>query len=68
MTGLIRIYQWTLSPFFGGQCRFSPSCSVYAITAIEEYGPWRGGWMALKRMLRCHPLSKGGYDPVKPKN
>ncbi|HMD54203.1 MAG TPA: membrane protein insertion efficiency factor YidD [Phycisphaerae bacterium] len=64
---LLRIYQWTLSPIFGGRCRFSPSCSVYAVEAIQEYGPWRGSWMALWRILRCHPLAKGGYDPVAPK-
>jgi putative membrane protein insertion efficiency factor len=63
----IRIYQITLSPFLGGHCRYEPTCSHYAIEAIKEHGPWRGGWMALKRLLRCHPFVKGGYDPVPPR-
>ena len=63
----IRIYQVTLSPFLGGHCRYEPTCSVYAIEAIKEHGPWRGGWLTLKRLLRCHPFVKGGYDPVPPR-
>lgn len=61
---LIRAYRYVLSPWIGGQCRFEPSCSVYAMQAIELYGAWRGGWMAIKRLLRCHPLCPGGKDPV----
>jgi hypothetical protein len=61
---LIRLYRRLLSPLIGGQCRFTPTCSRYGEQAIELYGPWRGGWMALKRILRCHPLCAGGPDPV----
>jgi len=63
----IRIYQVTLSPFLGGHCRYEPTCSVYAIEAIKEHGPWHGGVLVLKRLLRCHPFVKGGYDPVPPR-
>lgn len=64
---LIRVYQVTLSPFLGGHCRYKPTCSMYALEAIQEHGPWRGGILALKRLLRCHPFVKGGYDPVPPR-
>ena len=63
---LIRAYQLTLSPFLGRACRFEPTCSRYGYEAIVVHGPWRGGWLALKRIGRCHPLVKGGYDPVPP--
>ncbi|MHB1766640.1 MAG: membrane protein insertion efficiency factor YidD [Phycisphaerae bacterium] len=63
----IRVYQVTLSPLLGGHCRYEPTCSIYAIEAIKEHGPWRGGWLALTRLLRCHPFVKGGYDPVPPR-
>jgi putative membrane protein insertion efficiency factor len=62
---LIRLYQALLSPLIGGSCRFEPTCSNYALEAIAVYGPFRGGWMAIKRVFRCHPLNAGGYDPVK---
>jgi len=62
--GLIRVYQWTLSPLVGSRCRFYPSCSCYAHAAIERYGVLRGAWLALRRLLRCHPFSPGGYDPL----
>ena len=65
---LIRAYQVTLSPFLGGHCRYEPTCSVYAIQAVQEHGPWRGSVLALKRLLRCHPFVKGGYDPVPPRH
>ncbi|TXH05645.1 MAG: membrane protein insertion efficiency factor YidD [Nevskiaceae bacterium] len=61
---LIRLYQRLLSPLLGPRCRFHPSCSQYAAEAIERFGPWRGGWLALRRLSRCHPLNPGGIDPV----
>ena len=61
---LIRTYQVLLSPFLGQHCRFTPSCSQYASEAIARYGALRGGWLALKRIGRCHPFCDGGYDPV----
>lgn len=61
---LIRAYQLTLSPFFGQQCRFTPSCSHYAAEAIERHGAWCGSWLAIKRIGRCQPLCAGGFDPV----
>ena len=59
---LIRLYQITLSPWLGGQCRFVPSCSEYAKEVIERFGPIRGSWLALLRLLRCNPCCRGGYD------
>jgi len=61
---IIRIYQVVLSPFVGQHCRFHPSCSNYALEAIDEYGSIRGGWMAIKRVCRCHPWHPGGVDLV----
>jgi len=61
---LIRAYQLLLSPFLGNHCRFTPSCSKYAAEAISKYGAWRGTWLAVKRIGRCHPFCDGGYDPV----
>ena len=61
----IRFYQKNLSPMKGGPtCRFIPTCSQYALEAIEKYGALKGGWLAFKRILRCNPFHKGGYDPV----
>ncbi len=62
--GLIRGYQVLVSPLFPGVCRFQPTCSHYAYEAIAKHGPFRGGWLGLKRLVRCHPFSPGGYDPV----
>lgn len=61
---LIRGYQLLLSPLVGGGCRFTPSCSAYAIEAIQTHGAWRGGWLAARRIGRCHPLGGHGFDPV----
>jgi len=63
---LIRLYQWTLSPLLGGQCRFEPTCSRYAADAFQEHGVVRGTRLTVGRLLRCHPLCRGGYDPVPP--
>ncbi|RTR05143.1 membrane protein insertion efficiency factor YidD [Halomonas nitroreducens] len=64
MIGLVRGYQLVLSPLLGPRCRYWPSCSHYAIEAIRVHGPARGGWLALRRLLRCHPGCAGGLDPV----
>lgn len=61
---LVRAYQLALSPHFGGQCRFDPSCSEYAVDALEVHGPVRGLRLAALRIARCHPFSPGGFDPV----
>ena len=61
---LIRGYQLTLSPLFGGWCRFEPSCSVYASEAIRMHGARRGSWLAIKRLAKCHPFGSHGFDPV----
>ena len=63
---LIRGYQRLLSPVLGARCRFLPTCSSYSLEAIERHGLVRGGWLSLRRILRCHPFSDGGYDPVPP--
>ncbi|MGK7392271.1 MAG: membrane protein insertion efficiency factor YidD [Candidatus Cyclobacteriaceae bacterium M2_1C_046] len=60
----IKIYQWTLSPLLGQNCRHIPTCSHYTVKAIEVWGPFKGLWMGLKRISRCHPWGTSGYDPV----
>lgn len=62
----IRFYQWVFSPFVGMSCRFEPSCSVYAMEAIERFGCIRGSWLAIRRLARCHPFAAGGCDPLPP--
>ena len=62
---LIRVYRTIVSPHLGPTCRFVPSCSAYAQEAIARYGAARGSWMAFRRLLRCHPLHNGGWDPVR---
>jgi len=64
LLSLIRLYQKTLSKALSPICRFYPSCSEYAYQAVAKYGVLKGGWLALKRLCRCHPLNPGGYDPV----
>ncbi|MGD8911496.1 MAG: membrane protein insertion efficiency factor YidD [Candidatus Thiodiazotropha sp.] len=64
MIALIRLYQTILSPFVGQHCRFYPSCSSYALEALEKHGALRGLWLSLKRVSRCHPWHEGGVDPV----
>jgi putative membrane protein insertion efficiency factor len=64
LVGLIRFYQLLISPLLGPRCRFHPSCSQYALEAIDRHGPVKGGWLALRRIARCHPLNPGGHDPV----
>lgn len=61
---LIRVYRWFLSPLLGQNCRYHPSCSAYALEAIELHGAGRGSWLAIRRIGRCHPWHEGGYDPV----
>ena len=63
---IVRAYQLLLAPFSGGACRFEPSCSVYAMEAIEQHGALRGSWLAVRRLARCHPFARPGLDPVPP--
>jgi putative membrane protein insertion efficiency factor len=62
--GLIKLYQFLLSPILGASCRFTPTCSHYGLQAIQKYGPFKGGWLTLKRIGRCHPWGAHGHDPV----
>ncbi|HQW86080.1 MAG TPA: membrane protein insertion efficiency factor YidD [Flavobacteriales bacterium] len=64
MIGLIRLYQFTLSPLLPGACRYTPSCSAYGVEALRRHGPFRGGWLTLRRFLSCHPWGGHGHDPV----
>jgi putative membrane protein insertion efficiency factor len=64
LIGAIRFYQMAISPLSAASCRYTPSCSAYAREAIEEHGAMSGGWLALRRILRCHPWGGYGYDPV----
>jgi uncharacterized protein len=63
--GILRLYKTLLSPFLPPACRFTPTCSEYTMEAVEKYGAFRGTWMGAKRILRCQPFCKGGFDPVK---
>lgn len=64
LIGLIKLYQMTLSPLIGRACRYTPTCSNYGIEAIRKYGPIKGSWLTLKRVLSCNPWGGSGYDPV----
>ena len=66
-TRLIRGYQLLISPLLGPRCRFTPTCSQYAIEAVNHHGVIKGCWLAGKRLLKCHPLNHGGYDPIPPR-
>lgn len=61
---IIRLYQSLVSPFFPPSCRFVPTCSAYGVDAIRKHGPFKGGWLTIKRISKCHPWGKSGYDPV----
>lgn len=64
LIGLLKVYRLVISPLYGDVCRYYPSCSAYALTAVQKYGAVRGSWLAARRLLRCHPWASGGYDPV----
>jgi putative membrane protein insertion efficiency factor len=64
----ITLYRWLISPWLGNRCRFYPSCSHYACTAVDRFGALRGSWLALRRLGRCHPWHEGGVDPVPEKH
>lgn len=64
LVALIQLYRRWISPLLGPRCRFIPSCSAYGLEAIQRHGPWRGGWLTLRRLLRCHPFTPCGCDPV----
>jgi putative membrane protein insertion efficiency factor len=61
---LIRIYQWVISPIIGPKCRYQPTCSHYAVEALKKHGPFKGCWLALRRIASCHPWGGSGWDPV----
>lgn len=63
---LVHLYRAVLSPLLGPSCRFEPSCSAYALEALERHGAWRGSWLSLCRVFRCHPFHPAGFDPVPP--
>lgn len=66
LIGLVRFYQVAISPLTPPSCRYTPTCSAYAVEALERHGALRGGWLTLRRLLRCHPWGGQGYDPVPP--
>lgn len=66
LEALIWLYRITLSPIIGRQCRYEPTCSRFGLEALQVHGPFRGSWLTARRILRCHPFAKGGYDPVPP--
>lgn len=64
LRAFVQAYRWTISPLLGPSCRYYPTCSAYALDALDEHGAVRGAWLATKRICRCHPWHEGGYDPV----
>ena len=66
LVGFLRAYRLLVSPLYGQVCRYHPSCSAYALEAVTDHGAGRGSWLAVRRVLRCHPWAAGGYDPVPP--
>jgi uncharacterized protein len=64
LRGVVLAYRWGISPLLPRACRFHPSCSEYALEALDRHGVWRGGWLAVRRVWRCGPWHPGGYDPV----
>jgi len=62
--GLIRLYRFLISPLLGPRCRFQPTCSAYALEAIKRFGVIKGGYLSVRRLIKCHPFHTGGYDPV----
>ncbi|GHT79169.1 putative membrane protein insertion efficiency factor [Bacteroidia bacterium] len=64
LIGLVKFYRYSISPLTPASCRYTPTCSQYAIEALQKYGALKGGWLALKRILRCHPWGGDGFDPV----
>jgi putative membrane protein insertion efficiency factor len=64
MIGIIRFYQYVISPYLPPSCRYTPSCSAYGIEALKKYGPFKGGWLTIKRIASCNPWGGSGYDPV----
>lgn len=64
LIGLIKFYQYVISPVLGPKCRYTPTCSHYGLEAIKKYGPFKGGWLAIKRIASCHPWGGHGYDPL----
>lgn len=61
----VKIYQWIISPWLPNSCRYTPTCSQYMLEAVKKYGPFKGGWLGIKRLSRCHPWGGHGYDPLK---
>ena len=63
---MVHLYRWLISPWLGPRCRYLPTCSAYALEALEQHGALKGGWLTLRRVGRCHPFGGSGYDPVPP--
>jgi hypothetical protein len=68
LIALIKLYRYAISPYLAPSCRYTPTCSSYAIEAVQRFGVFRGGWLAMRRISRCHPWHEAGYDPVPENN